>query len=1044
MMKKIPALALLATLASCGMSTSPDNVKKLDLVNSAIISIRDVKDEVQTFMVRLDAQALLETATYMNGKIIIDDAQKALVLKQQADFVASLQAIDPTIHVLYSTKLSMNSVTIAAAPSVMGQVNKLPMVKNARPMSLFSAPDVVERAQVRANLEKTVQDFRTRNSVAFIGAEKARADLGLDGKGLRIGIIDTGIDYTHTMMGGSGSVEEYKAIDATLEVDSFPNEKVIGGIDLVGDKYSPGSPYKEARIPKADKNPLDYNGHGTHVAGTVAGLGDGGITSYDGVAPEAKLYAIKVFGKDSTGDAVVIAALEYSIDPNGDLDPSDRLDVVNLSLGGNYGKPSINYAEAVKNTVRAGVSVVAAAGNSGDNPFIVGAPSTALEAISVAAGVDNMIHNLQIDASQMNIDSVATNIQASFGSFSKELKEGEVVTSKAVFIGLAATDLTEEQKAAVKGNVAIIDRGVETFENKSKRALDAGAVGVAIVNNNDEPPSPPGGSNTRMEIPVVMISKKDGQTIKEALTAQKNVSFSFSTEFKFDVPEMEDTITGFSSRGPRSEDGILKPEIVAPGQQIVSADAGQGSKVARLNGTSMASPHMGGVLGLMKQRYPNLSVLDHKHILMSTAKIINDSKGVRYPVTAQGAGRVDVMKAATATLLPSRGAFSLGKMDLLVNRQKTEVLRLTNISDAEVSFTASTEFSDGLTVSEIPATTIAPGASVELPITFTLSRTGVERANYQGYLKLNGAEGLIASFPVLAVVHQSALISAPALVQDADKASVVLANASAIKGVALPFHLLGLDERKPSAGELAHIRSRACDLKSAGYRLMKKTVQGENGPEEKTFIQIGVKLFESVSNWQSCDVSIQIDGDKDGIADQEWVSTIQGRLPGLDKVATAGSYSLLLDATKAREMRALFEQVQRDSNGSDEKEEDYMEAVVELLPLTPFQMTSVNVMEMDISKLKVQDNGQLKIKLAVLNENENSIMADDFFKKEKWFNVKIPKTFTNMPERIEVGALETKSVEIAKQVNRPLVLYVPSNSDGKRDETRDMQEIILK
>lgn len=1039
MMKTLPALALLATLASCGLGTSPDKVQKLDLVNSAIFSIREVADEAQTFMIRLAAPALVESARYEGSQIIIDETQKALVLKQQSDFVKELTALDPTIRVIYSTKLVMNSITIAASPSLMGKITKLPMVRNARPMSLFSAPEAMERVAMEAQMQKALNDIRTRNSVSFIGALEAREKLGLTGKGLKVGIIDTGVDYTHTMLGGSGSIEEYNSIDATQEVSSFPNKKIVAGIDLVGDDFSPGATLKELRIPKPDKNPLDYNGHGTHVAGTVAGLGDG-VQSFDGVASEADLVGIKVFGRDSTGDAVVIAALEYSLDPNGDLDPSDRLDVVNLSLGGGYGKPSINYSEAVKNATRAGLSVVAAAGNSGDSPFIVGAPSTSLEAISVAAGIDDMRHNVQLDAAKVTIAGVDKNVEAAFGSFSKVLADGEVITGKVVFAGLAAEDFSQELKDALKGSVALIDRGVETFENKAKRALDAGAIGVAIANNNDDAPSPPGGSTNVMDIPVLMISKAAGMAMKEALANGADVQFSFSNEFKFDVPELADTITNFSSRGPRSEDGIIKPEIVAPGQQVISADAGKGSAVARLNGTSMASPHMGGVLALMKQRYPTLSVLDHKHILMSTARIIADSKGNRYPVTAQGAGRVDVMKAAQAKLVPNRGAFSLGKMDLLVDRKRSEVLTLKNISDEAVSFRLETDFTPGLELLRPEDFTIAPGASLDVKLNFTLSRTNIERANFEGFVKLVSADGVIANFPVLAVIHQSALVSAPAVVPSKDSTSVVLANASAIKGNVLPFHLMGRDERKPDAGELANIRSRACDLKSAGYRLVKKKV----GEEEKSFLQVAVKLYESVSHWQACAISMQIDGNNDGVVDQEWVSIPHSYLPGLATIAPAGFYSVLLDAQKAKDLRVSFEAAQRDSRGEDKTPESYVDAILGVTQVIPLHMTSVSVMEMDLDLLGRLENGDLRIKLAALYETDNAIMPEDFMKNEKWFNVKLPKTFVSMPEVVSVDAFSSQAVELPNQVKRPFVLYVPNNSDGKRDETRDMQEIILR
>ena len=137
--------------------------------------------------------------------------------------------------------------------------------------------------------------------------------------------------------------------------------------------------------------------------GTIAGVGDG-INTYDGVAVGAKLYAIKVFAKGSTGDAVIIAALEYSADPNGDGNPDDRLDVINLSLGSGFGTPHALYSEAVNNITSAGTVAAISAGNSGDKDYIVGSPSTVSSAISVAASVDDMKHNWNFAASKINLN----------------------------------------------------------------------------------------------------------------------------------------------------------------------------------------------------------------------------------------------------------------------------------------------------------------------------------------------------------------------------------------------------------------------------------------------------------------------------------------------------------------------------------------------------------------------------------------------------------------------------------------------------------------
>jgi minor extracellular serine protease Vpr len=653
MNNKLMAFPLFISLMAC----SPQSVqapKKLELVNSAIISIRGTS-EVEVFMVRLKTPSLIDSAQFNGQNIIIDESEKQKVLVEQDAFLKAAQSISSEVHMLYSTKLVMNSVTIVAPPHVMGQINQLPMVQNSRPTTLFAGPSLEQKLTVNHALARSLKDLSQRNSVAFIGAKQARETYGLTGRGLRIGVIDTGIDFTHTMFAGSGDPEQFKAIDPKAPTPLFPTAKIPGGIDLVGDDYSPGSPNRSQKIPAPDSNPLDFNGHGTHVAATVAGLGDG-VTSYDGVAPEASLYGIKVFGKNSTSDAVVIAALEYSLDPNGDLDPADRLDIVNLSLGSSYGKPSLNYTEAIKNMVKAGVSVVAAAGNAGDNPFIVGAPSTTPEAFSVAAGIDNMVHNVEVEGSKFSVSGTEETIISPYAQFSKDMT-GSTLTSLVAYAGLAAEELPADIAMAVNGKIALVDRGVNAFAEKAEFVLKAGAIGVVIANNSPADPIVAGGGEGALTIPVVMIKRVDGEKIKAALQKGEKVEFTFSSDIKFSRTELIDTITDFSSRGPRSEDGLIKPEIVAPGQQIIAADTGTGTGVVRLNGTSMASPHMAGVMALMKQKYPQLSVMDHKNILMSRTQIINTPTGTRYPVSAQGAGKSRCDECLRSEALAFAGSF---------------------------------------------------------------------------------------------------------------------------------------------------------------------------------------------------------------------------------------------------------------------------------------------------------------------------------------------------------------------------------------------------
>ena len=237
-------------------------------------------------------------------------------------------------------------------------------------------------------------------SVPFLGVPQAWQATGKTGKGVKVGIIDTGIDYTHTDFGGPGTEAAYADAladsSATLPEDSTlfgaAAPRVKGGFDFAGDDYDAEGATGSA-TPAPDDNPLDCNGHGTHVAGTAGG---GGVTPdgaaytgpYDastpdkdfavgpGVAPEVELYALKVFGCSGSTD-LSVQAIDWAVD--------HQLDVVNLSLGAPFGQVDDPDAVAAANAVAAGVVVVASSGNEGGNPYLAGSPAVGQGVIGVAA-----------------------------------------------------------------------------------------------------------------------------------------------------------------------------------------------------------------------------------------------------------------------------------------------------------------------------------------------------------------------------------------------------------------------------------------------------------------------------------------------------------------------------------------------------------------------------------------------------------------------------------------------------------------------------------
>lgn len=1038
-MKFLFLLITLAVTVSCSQEAS---LQPLSLTGDKLISDRAQNYDEWITIVRLKRPALLATAKVVNGKVEIDPREKEAMIKEQNEALEKLKKISPEIKMVYSYRFVMNGFAVVAPVKYFDQMRDLDFVGDVAKESNFARPQAVDR------FEKDAEGFEGGTSMDFIGATRVHKELGITGKGMRVGIIDSGVDYTHAMFNGSGDPEQFKAIDPDKDFEGFPTAKVVGGIDLVGSKFNPGSGFPGVRFPKPDNNPIDEGGHGTHVAGTVAGLGDGKKT-YDGVAPDADLYAIKVFGKSGgTGDSVVIAALEYAVDPNGDLDPSDKLDVVNLSLGGGYGKPHIFYNEAVKNLVRGGVVMVASAGNSGHTSYIVGAPSTADDAISVGASIDGMFKNWKFDT--VKFAAADENLYAELieGEISKPIADAKDVKGKLVEAGTAATDYSDEMKAKLKGNVALIDRGDVTFVEKLKRAYDAGAVGVIVANNRDGDPIAMGGEG-KVELPAIMVKKSFGDILKEKMKLG-DVVVEFESDKKHEKPELIDNLTSFSSRGPRSNDSLIKPEIAAPGYKIISASMGSGTKGVALNGTSMSGPHVAGVMALLKQAKPKLDAYELKALLMNGAVSIKNKEGKTYPVSMQGAGRVQTFKSATAPVLAMPASISLGETNLLNAKMFRRTIELKNLSDKEVVLTSASTSSEGVEVKLPEMVTLPAGKSTKVKVEFVFKAT----TNLSAYEEReavvsftdNGIE--LVRIPALAVVRRISKIETGKLaihassMDDAEGAAadVELKNKSGNRGAVVPFNLLGVDAKKPVNMADRSVRSRVCDLQAVGYRMREE--------EGKTFLEIGVKLYNPISRWEGCEVSAQIDVDGDGVAEQELGGINSSNLGGLQPAVGAGYFSVLLNSTRTREIRAAYELEQTRSLGKEGKRPNYVEAVLDLQPMRFWNHSTVAIVKTDVTKLKATAKGQWRVKVGTLYSDGDAVESDDFLDLEQtWLELNSQvkeQGFVNLPDSVVLGGGQKKSLELEKGAGRhDLLLLMPQNAPVSVDSRRnDTQSVI--
>lgn len=1038
-------LVMFGLFSACSQSSSSG--QSLELVNSKLISDRPQNVTSVVTIIELKEPALFNSMK--NGSI--DPALKDKIVKEQKETLEKLKGISEEIKLLYSYRFVMNALAVATPVKYSAAIGKISGVKSLAQEDYFERPETSE-SNFDAEILKTTDAFKKMTSVKFIKADKVHKEFNVKGQGIRVGILDTGIDYTHSMFDGEGTEEAYKKEDPSLPSAVFPSDKVVGGIDLVGTDYSPGSILVEKRIPKPDMNPLDEGGHGTHVAGTVAGLGDG-LNTYDGVAPAAKLYAIKVFGKNGgTGEAVIIAGLEYAADPNGDLDPSDKLDVVNLSLGGSFGKPYNLYRKAATNLVNGGVVMVASAGNSGHIPYIVGSPGTSDDAISVAASLDGMEKNWKFKSVSFT-DSMGqlSLVEVVEGNISKPVNESQDVKAKLVFAGTAATDLDADLQVALQGNIALIDRGEVSFVDKLKRAKNAGAAGVIVANNKPGAPFAMGGDE-KIDLPAIMVSQGIGDSLKKKME-NGDVMADFGSESMIEKPYLIDTLTSFSSRGPRSNDSHIKPEIAAPGFKIISAAMGTGMKAAALNGTSMSAPHIAGVMALLKQHRKDLSARELKTVLMNSAVLMQDAGKATYPVAMQGAGRVDTYLAATTQLLASPYSLSLGETSLVSSKRMRREITLKNLSDKDMNLTTEAISSKGLFV-EMPKSIILPAKeSHTFTVDFILKKTDEKQAvsEREAYLSFKSGDQVMARIPVLALVKSLSDISisefdihaGSELESEGALVSLKLNNRSSNKGEVQLFNLMGTDTRKPGDNQPIQTKSRSCDLEKVGYRLLTK--------EGKKFLQFGIKLFSPVSRWEACEVSIQIDADQDKVADQELGGISHRNLEGLDRAVQPGFYSVLLDAAKTRNIRAQYETAVANEPKGNTKSPNYVEAILESHPMVTYDHSTLSILEVPVEKLKLNQTGHLQIKVGVLHSIRGSVEHDDFLGtlEDSWLSLSVHESeqgYLGLGEKMEIAAGRSKELSLEKGAgNHGLMVVAPMNlSKSERSALSDRQSLTAK
>lgn len=594
-------------------------------------------------------------------------------------------------------------------------------------------------------------------SVPYLGVPQVWQNTGYTGKGIKVAIIDTGIDYTHADFGGPGTVEAYEAADKADTQAADPAlfgpdaPRVKGGYDLVGDDYDGADP---TSVPKPDPNPLDCQGHGSHVAGTTAGGGvsaDGtaytGPYSADtatkswkvgpGVAPQADLYAYRVFGCDGSTD-VTVEAIDRAV--------KDGVDVINMSLGSPYGTANDPSAVAATNAVGAGVVVVASSGNAGPNPYLTGSPGTGKGVISVAANDSTqtfpgiaitLADGTVIPALNANgIDPVPA------GPFTVVALKDDPATAENEALGCSVAAYTSNGVAERKNQLAVSVRGTCARVAKAIYAQRAGAAAAAMIDTSASYPPYEGpitenadtGEPYTVTIPFLGVRgvlgsapTNDGDTLVAAagtavtLAEQDLANPAFSK------------IASFSSGGPRTGDSGFKPGVTAPGVSTRSAAVGTGNGVAVMSGTSMAAPHVAGVAALNVQAHPTWDAPAIAANLVNTA---DPAKISGYRLQLAGTGLVDTAQSVAGQVTAVGDAYkttsgtyrepslSFGFTEGTTRYTKTRTVTLTNRGSKAVRYKVSYQPAPGSRKASVrfsrSSVTVPPRGSASVKVTLSL------------------------------------------------------------------------------------------------------------------------------------------------------------------------------------------------------------------------------------------------------------------------------------------------------------------------------------
>ncbi len=685
----------------------------------------------------LGAQSMMTVRGQLNVQTASSQAYVNKLKGEQALFALDLARAIPGAQVGRSFQVVLNAVAVKVSG------NGLEAIK-----ALMTLPGVTRVTP------QTIYTVDMDYSLPLIDAPALWSSLGgrsMAGEGVKVAIVDTGIDPTHPMFDGTNF--DYPTTGTwpkgyCADHDGFCNGKIIAAnnsmptFDVSEDEFL---------------SPMDAVDHGTHVAGTAAGntvTATYGTASpvISGVAPGAWLMIYKGLyltpdGNGSGSNIMLAGALEDAV--------SDGADVINNSWGSDtFVMPSNDpLVQAYEAAADAGIVIVFSAGNAGPNYNTVGNP-TSDKFIQVGASTTSraFYNTLHVTAPTPVTDTLQMFPGNQFADIAPSayptMTIGPLPYIPCDLLGIPDTTLagvtvgiTQTAPYTADGWIALIPRGTYNFTDKLDNAIDQGAS--AVIMYTDAARTWKGGFTAgNRDIYTVMIAHDLGVDMVDwwetyTDTARTDIGYPVSAW----TVETPDVIAEFSSRGPDAT-LLIKPDLVAPGVNILSAKPG--GTYQPLNGTSMASPHVTGSAALLLAAHPDWTPAQVKSALMSTASqtILDTDETTLADIMTQGSGRIDLGEASDPGLTFDKPSVSFGVVPQ--GGEMSEVISAADVAGTVETYTLSVDewvTATGQVTFTLSAADLAMAAGGTMPFTLTVDvGPGAPFMDLEGDIVISGTE----------------------------------------------------------------------------------------------------------------------------------------------------------------------------------------------------------------------------------------------------------------------------------------------------------------